>query len=378
MSVAGVHFVRSVKPGKPIRWYIYAWRGGPRIRVAEQPSQPRLTKADVAAIATAQQASEEPADTIKGLSTRWQRSREWKAFATSTRTLWGDCCTRIEEKWGSIPLRVFGDPRTTSKIVKWRDEMADTNGLRTADEHVKVLSMMTKFGVLQGLLACNPAQPVPRLWKGGNREEIIWLPEDCAAFDAVAPQWLVDVRKLAEFTGMRRGDLCALRLDEIFDTHIGRTAKKKSAGKRQRTLMPIIPGLKELLEELRTRKRKPGVETVLVGTHGNPVQPRTLSAQFSKYQAMANNGKGIVHRATYDDEQDKPKHLHDLRGTFATKLMTLPGGSLTDDQIASVMGWSAEQVATIRKRYVDEAAIVVAIGRRIAEAAVKPPVKQQC
>ncbi|WP_206241695.1 hypothetical protein [Novosphingobium terrae] len=65
-------------------------------------------------------------------------------------------------------------------------------------------------------------------------------------------------------------------------------------------------------------------------------------------------------------ELDHQKTLHDLRGTYATKLMTLPGGSLTNSEIASVMGWSETQVATIRKRYVDEAAIVVAIGRRIA------------
>ena len=35
--------------------------------------------------------------------------------------------------------------------------------------------------------------------------------------------------------------------------------------------------------------------------------------------------------------------------------MQLPGGSLTDDQIATIMGWSPKQPAAIRKRYVDEA-----------------------
>ena len=45
--------------------------------------------------------------------------------------------------------------------------------------------------------------------------------------------------------------------------------------------------------------------------------------------------------------------------------MTVPGKELTDSQIAMIMGWSERQVSAIRKRYVDEAAIVVAIGRRI-------------
>lgn len=360
--------LKVARVGKPLRWYIYAWRGGPLIRVAEQPSRPRLTREDIAAIAEKQAEDDKPRDTIHGLSTGWQRSREWKGFAESTRALWGLAAGHIEEKWGKVPLRVFGDPRMTSKIVKWRDEMAEGRGLRAADEHVKVLSQMLSWGVLRGLVLCNPAAAVPRLWKGGNREEIIWLAEDCQAFDATkkVPQWLVDVRRLAEFTGLRRADLCALRWDEIFDTHIARTARKKSQGKRLRTVMPIVPGLRELLEELRARTRKPGVETVLVGGMGRPIAPRTLSAEFCKWRNAANGGEGIWHKGSYDDEPDRAKTLHDVRGTFATKLMTLPGGSLTDDQIAGVMGWAAAQVAVIRKRYVDEAAIVVAIGKRIA------------
>ncbi|MCT2398483.1 tyrosine-type recombinase/integrase [Novosphingobium mangrovi (ex Huang et al. 2023)] len=368
VAAAGVHLVKAARPGKPIRWYIYAWRGGPKIRVAEQPDRPRLTREDIAAIAAAQAHQDAPSDTVAGLSKAWQRSREWKAFAESTRTLWGAAAGKIEEKYGKVPLRVFGDPRMTPKLVKWRDELAENNGLRTADEHMKVMSMMLAWGTERGHVSCNPAVAVKRLWKGGNREEIVWTEEDCRAFDTIetVPQWLVDARRLAEFTGLRRSDLVALRWSEISDTHIARTAAKKAKGKRRRTVMPIVPGLRELLDELRTRHRNPGVDTVLVGQKGNPVQPATLSAEFNSYRSQANEGRGIIHPAEFDDEKDRSKHLHDLRGTFATKLMTLPGGSLTDDQIAMIMGWSANQVAAIRKRYVDEAAIVVAIGKRIS------------
>lgn len=380
---AGVHFVRAVRPDKPIRWYIYAWRGGPKIRVAEQPTKPRLTREDIAAIAAAQAVAEAPKDTIHGLSTAWQRSRDWKLLAPSTRDTWGLCLGTIETKWGTVPLRLFGDPRMTPKLVKWRDALAvqvpagkddkgkrtpAKGGPRTADEHLKVLSLMLTWGQLRGLVACNVAAPVPRLWQSGNREEIIWLPEDCAAFDAVAPQWLRDARRLAEFTGLRRADLVALRWDEITETHIARSAAKKSRGKRRRTIMPIVPGLRTLLEELKARPRPADSQTVLVGAKGQPVKAATLTAEFISYRNKANDGQGIWHRSAYDDEADEAKTLHDIRGTFATKLMTLPGGSLTDDQIATVMGWTTKQVAAIRKRYVDEAAIVVAIGKRIAEA----------
>ena len=125
---AGVHFVRAIRPGKPIRWYIYAWRGGPKIRTAEQPAKPRLTRDDIAAIAAAHaEAEQRPTDTIKGLSAAWQQSPEWKACAPSTRDLWAGALTRIEAKWPDVPLSVFSTPRMTTKIVAWRDTMAATD-----------------------------------------------------------------------------------------------------------------------------------------------------------------------------------------------------------------------------------------------------------
>lgn len=73
---------------------------------------------------------------------------------------------------------------------------------------------------------------------------------------------------------------------------------------------------------------------------------------------------GIVH---VDDETGatRKKHLHDVRGSFATKLMTAT--DLTDQEIAGIMGWSPEEVGSIRKVYVSEDARVVAIGKRIAQ-----------
>ena len=361
--IAGVHFVRSARAGKPIRWYIYAWRGGPCIRKIEQAARPKLNREDVAAIAEAQATNLAPSDTMSGLIILWHVSPEWKAFAQSTRTLWDRICLAIDAKWGKTPLGLWNDPRMTVKVVNWRDDMSDTP--RSADEHIKVLRLLLTWAQLRGYVSCNIAAPVPRLWKGGDRAEIIWSPEDCAAFDEVAPRWLVDARHLAELTGLRRADLCALTWSDINDTHIGRTAAKKSAGRRRRTIMPIVPGLRELLTELRKRHRVAGVETVLVGAKGRPLAPRTLTAQFILFRRAANGGNGILHAANADGERPRAKTLHDLRGTFATRLMTLPGGGLTDDQIAAIMGWSPRDVAAIRRRYVDEAAIVVAIGQRI-------------
>lgn len=51
-----------------------------------------------------------------------------------------------------------------------------------------------------------------------------------------------------------------------------------------------------------------------------------------------------------------------MRGTFCTKLIL---AGLTDKEAADIMGWAPEQVAGIRRTYVDDARVVVAIGERI-------------
>ena len=70
----------------------------------------------------------------------------------------------------------------------------------------------------------------------------------------------------------------------------------------------------------------------------------------------------ICHR---DEEtgKDVAKHLHDVRGTFCTKLMT--EANLTDAQVAEVMGWSPDKVANIRRAYVNPVNVVLALGRRM-------------
>jgi integrase len=57
------------------------------------------------------------------------------------------------------------------------------------------------------------------------------------------------------------------------------------------------------------------------------------------------------------------RHLHDLRGTFATRCMI---AGLTDQEIANILGWDTKDVAAIRAKYVSDARVVVAIGERIA------------
>ena len=123
--------------------------------------------------------------------------------------------------------------------------------------------------------------------------------------------------------------------------------------------MPRIPELDALLSDLSTRMRGGDTRTLLVNSRGQPWTEGGLTGSFNRIRDAAN----IVHVDEVTGERRK-KHLHDVRGTFATRLIE---AGLTDREAAQVMGWSPERVSNIRQVYVDQRLVVVALGRRIAE-----------
>jgi integrase len=195
------------------------------------------------------------------------------------------------------------------------------------------------------------------------------FPKIWPAIKEVAQQPLRDAIDLAVLTGMRRADLVAVRWDEVGDLAIHRTAAKRSRRKRYRVTIPRLPELDTLLEALRGRPRKTGVETVLVNGYGKSWTGDGLNSSFHDARGRANEGEGIWHierdPSTGEDRRTQ-KRLHDLRGTFATRIIAHPSANLTNREVADIMGWSPEQVDQIRKRYVDDTAIVVELARRLA------------
>jgi integrase len=380
-GVDGVHIVTSKRAGVPNTYYIYAWRGGPLIRKQVGGARPSLTPEDAKAIGNAYEGAKPSSqDTIRGLvaAYRGPDNPDWARLADSTKKLWSDCLDVILEKWGSTPLRFWSDPRMVAKVVGWRDSMASNP--RKADNHVSTLNRLLEYGRLRARVTVNVAAGIPTLYKGGQREEVIWTDDHVAAFLKSSKTPIADAVRLASLTGLRRSDLVALTWDSVGEWAIEATALKKSAGKRRKVVMPIVPGLKALLDELRTRPRKPGVKTVLVTMFGDAWTADGLNSSFYTARAQCvddpkskNPKMLLVH---VDGEgREYPLRIHDLRGTFATKLMTIPGERLTDREIGELMGWGETQVSEIRRRYVDDAAIVVALGKRLANATVKTAVK---
>ena len=370
-----VQFIASRRPGKPVTWYVYAWRGGPLILKHVGPRKPALGAKEHAAIAAAMaDARAIPPDTFRALIRDWcsvdprkPGSPEWEALADSTKRVWRGHVDLIEERWGKAPIAVWNDPRMVAKVVKWRDERAATP--RSADIGITVLAAMLEHARLRGRITINVARDIPTLYRGGQREEIVWTADEVARFEAAAIKeerpWITHGLSLARLTGLRLADLVTLTFDHVGEFAVSKTALKKSRGRRRRATIPMTPDLSAFLEEMRHVARKPGVETILVTSQGRPWSAGGFGGSFNRVRDLA----GIVHASEEVDNgrlatTTRKKHLHDVRGTFCTMLLTQC--DLTDREAADIMGWSPERVGNIRRVYVDQHQVVVALGKRIA------------
>ncbi|MGN5374623.1 tyrosine-type recombinase/integrase [Sphingomonas hankookensis] len=187
-----------------------------------------------------------------------------------------------------------------------------------------------------------------------DRSDIIWEAEHFAAFAKEASVEVQEAVDLAAATGLRRGDLVRLPWSAI-----GEHAIVWHTGKsRGRTLVtvPILPETKAIFARIKARhavemaakrkdKRKPLPDTVLSNSYWRPWTAMGLGSRFRD----ARDAAGIT------------VHLHDLRGTFATRCMI---AGLTDQEIADILGWSTKDVAKIRAKYVSQHRVVVEIGKQ--------------
>lgn len=360
MRIKGLHIVAKRKPGRPVVWYVYAYRGGPQIMVKTGTRPASLTpEAEELYREAMVEARAVKANTLAGLLRDYTASSEWKALARGTRINWERAHVRLEKKWGDISLSIFDNPRMVTKVMEWRKTLADRP--READQTIAGLRHALEWGRLAGKVRVNIAAGIPSLYRGGDRAEIVWTEDDCERFDKGAPVEVSDIRRLACLTGFRRADLAAVTFGDVGEHAIVRIARKKSRGKRRRVVVPLIPALKALIDELRTRARKDGVDTLLVNSRGLPWTGDGLGNTVTRRIREV----GIKHIGEDDDGNpvERWKHLHDCRGTFATELIK---SGLTDQEAAGILGWAPERVGNIRDVYVDPARVVMALSERLA------------
>lgn len=171
------------------------------------------------------------------------------------------------------------------------------------------------------------------------------LAEAKDAINSVGPnaamQGREGVRKvlvLGSLTGLRSGDLLRLSWENLHGDYISILT-----GKSRYKTEAIIPMHDELARFI---IGPPSKGPILLNSRGKPWTDDGWKSSWQKAQP-----KGF------------DRHMHDLRGTFATRLMI---GGFSDMEIAMVMGWQPERVAAIRARYVDRGRVARALAERLS------------
>lgn len=323
--------------------YWYAWRGGPRLE--GKPGSPEFTASYLAAMKGRKTPS---ADNFSTLIARYKASPEFLGLRASTKREWMRWLDRIIVGLGSLPVSALNDPDVRADILQWRDKHWGDQP-RSADYAIQVLSRVLSWAHGRALLKINAAEGIAHLWKS-DRADVIWSEDEIACYIMVSPSPEVGfILPLACLTGLRREDLALLEWSDVGDFAIVITAGKSRTGKE--AVVPLIPETRALLKEIRAHQLARGfvrADRVLTTTRGMPWSPSGVSHALIDVKLTL----GI------------DKHLHDARGTFATRLRM---AGLTAPQIADVLGWDGDRVERLLARYVDRNRIVRALAERLAQ-----------
>lgn len=326
----GGHRVRAKLAGDRVGEYWYAWRGGPRILAVQARSDAELSRKVAEATPAALEAYKAlvtPAsadDFLSGLIVKYLDSAEYKRLGVRTKRDIRLHLDVVRKDLGDMEVKALGADKARSVLITWRDCYKDKP--RTADNRLDCLSKVTRWAYDRGLVSRNPLDRWPRLYKA-NRADIIWTMSDLALLFRGQPRPFRTAVLLAALTGLRLGDLVRLSWKDV-----GKDAITFSTSKTGRTVtIPIRPSLRRLLAVIGRKD----VGAVLTHSHGLPWTAAGLQTAMQR----AKKGKPSI----------KALRHHDLRGTGATWLVRA-GLALSD--VALVMGWKPDKVATIARRYV--------------------------
>lgn len=345
--VAGLHIVRKpLKYGD--RYYVYAWRGGPCIHTEDDKypviSHEILSKQQEAKASRYGRVVEG----FEQIISDYRESPEFKALAESTQKEYRRWLDRASERFGNTPIMAFEHREMRGDIIEWRNLWEDQP--RTADMASMIMNILCGWAVENGRLSINVAAKIKKL-HNVTRAELIWEDRHWQAWEAAKakevkplPAHLDDAMFLAAWTGLRLGDLVEVTWDSI---NIPGTAlirfTNKGKRKNTRAVIPILPPLKAWIESVPEEER---VGTILKNSRGKPWTEDGLKTVFQTHKPEG-----------FD------RTIHDLRGTFCTKLI-LKG--LTDEQCAMIMGWKTKRVAEIRARYVDEETVILSLVEKLS------------
>lgn len=323
----GLHIVRK-RTRSGDRYYVYAYRGGPCIHTQDE-HKPAITPALLAKAFEERRHKGQP-DRFDNVLDAYRASPEFAAKAETTKREYRHRLDQISARFGNVPMRFFNGHEIRREIVLWRDELADTP--RAADRAVGMLATVLQWAMDRTDIRHNAAAGIAHLHKV-NRADLIWEERHWQAVKGV-PAHIHRALVLASLTGLRQGDLLALEWGQVHPSYIATVTRKRGG----EAVIPLYPELARFFTG------PPGKGAILRNWAG---EPWTASGFQSSWRTAKPEG--------FD------RRFHDLRGTFVTRLCV---EGFSDSEIADMIGWTAERVATIRARYVNRERVAKARAER--------------
>jgi len=232
------------------------------------------------------------------------------------------------------------DKITPGEIEKWLFSFIDLGlSRKTANNNLNTFSVILNEAERLGVLKENPIQKVAPLTKESKPKGILSLDEIKSLFSSMSTwdnEFLFTANILAASTGLRLGEVQALRYENVHENYIhvcysyernGYGLKETKTGKTRD--IPIPPRVSELLLSLRKYHTEGYVFSYDKGQ--TPIYFKTITQGL--YKAMVNIG--------IDDEQRKIRNItfHSWRHFFNT---TLRSQGVIDSKVQSLTGHSSK------------------------------------
>lgn len=357
----GVHRVRT-RAKTSVTEYWYAWRGGPQILRVKGRSDAEVDRlvAEKAAEAVRAYTTRDQGDrvTLHGLITRYLLALDDMPGAPRTKRDLRNYLDKVRDDLGPLEIKALEAKGARKLLIDWRDRYKATP--KAADERMGALSKVIRWALDRGEVAVNPIDGVEGLYDPPDRSELIWEPHHLDALLKDADRDFADFVDTACHTGLRLGDLRTVPLNAIGpDAIVFQTGK---SNRRRTVVVPITDELRDILSRIVARHAGKAT-TLLTSSRGRPWSEAGLETALGRHKrralerAQAQLGEGAKSGIEH-------LRIHDMRGTAATNFIR---AGLTDDDIATILGWKREQVSEIRRRYVSGQEIGLAIVRRMKE-----------
>jgi len=248
---------------------------------------------------------------IKGLTTAYYRSENYRRLAPRTQKDYIKYLSRFERNAGEVPVKTI----RRKHVISWRDELVKSDGAHYANYFVRVLRILFEYGIDIGEIpeGQNPAKGVSVV-KYDKIKPKPW-PREMIHAARAARDHGDRTRLLFELlycTGQRIGDVLAMRWQDVRGDAIDVAQNKTGA----ELLLPLTDDLRECLR----RAERTG-ETILTAYRKD-----TPWAYRGAADAMMKLRKEIGAEAY---------NIHAIRHTVASEIAA---GEGDDDEIMAVTG----------------------------------------